>query len=252
MNTWVITNAIAAWLLVPGCLLLLGIFGLARVSRHPRSGKALLAISLAALWLLATPWVARALRQNIEPAFADPLAAAPAQAIIVLGGGQYHHAPEYGASTVNEASLARLRYAAHLQRQTGKPVLVSGGAPEGSPHTEATAMKAVLENEFRVPVAWMESASNNTLENARLSRALLTAQGINRVYLITHAWHMPRARRVFVQAGFEVVPALTYYATHFRSTALDFMPNAAALGDSSRVLHELLGMLWYRLKSIVN
>src|SRR5688572_5543152 len=136
MNMWVITNMIAAWLIAPGCLLLLGGWGLWRLRRHPRSGKALLMLSLALLWALSMPWVARTLLKTLEPERSDPLRALPAQAIVVLAGGQYHMAPEYGMDTVNEATLVRLRYAAHIHRQSGKPVLVSGGAPEGSPHTE--------------------------------------------------------------------------------------------------------------------
>jgi uncharacterized SAM-binding protein YcdF (DUF218 family) len=198
------------------------------------------------------PWMSRALLQTLESARDDPLRSAPAQAIVVLGGGQYHDAPEYADNTVNEATLARLRYAAFLQRKTGKPLLVSGGSPEGSRSSEAQVMKAVLENEFGTPVAWAETASNNTLENARASRVLLAPLGINRVYLVTHAWHMPRAQGVFAQAGFEVVPAPTGFSTNFRSTPLDFLPHANALRDSSRFFHEILGLLWYRIKSLTH
>ena len=55
-------------------------------------------------------------------------------------------------------------------------------------------MKQVLEREFQVPVTWVEETSRNTLENARGSFQVLGAAGIRRVYLVTHAWHMPRAR----------------------------------------------------------
>lgn len=249
MSTWVITNGIAAWLLPPGMLLLLAAWGLQRVRRQPRSGYALVSMALAALWALSTPWLARTLLNSIEPEPKDPRLAPAAAAIVVLGAGKYHAAPEYGADTVGEASLARVRYAAFLHRHTGKPILVSGGSPEGAALTEAQAMKAVLVNEFRIPVQWAEGGSNNTLENARASSALLQPLGIKRIYLVTHAWHMPRAQRVFTQAGFDVVPAPTLYATHFRTTLLDFMPRAHALRDSSHFVHEVIGAAWYRVKS---
>lgn len=243
-------NSIAAWVLPPGLLLLLAAWGLQRMRRRPRSGITLTSLSLAALWALSMPWVARALLNSIEPQAADPRLAPAAAAIVVLGAGKYHAAPEYGADTVGEGSLARVRYAAFLHRHTGKPILVSGGSPEGAALSEAQVMKAVLENEFRTPVQWTEAASNNTLENARASRALLEPLGINRIYLVTHAWHMPRAQRVFAQAGFDVVPAPTQYATHFRTTLLDFMPRAHALRDSSHFVHEIIGAVWYRVKSV--
>ena len=252
MSSWIITNTLAAWLIPPGSVLLLAGWGLLRMRKHPRSGKAVAALALAALWALSTPWISRTLLQALEPEPADPLRAPPAQAIVVLGGGKYHAAPEYGADTVSEATLVRLRYAALLHRQTGKPVLVSGGSPEGSPVSEAQAMKSVLENEFKTPVAWTEAASNNTLENARASRALLAPLGINRVYVVTHAWHMPRSQWIFTQAGFDVVPAPTKFTTSFGLTLRDFMPQADGLRDSSRFFHEIIGLAWYRLRSVLH
>ena len=48
MSIWIITNAIAAWLIPPGCLLLVAAWGLLCLRKHPRSAKVLLA--LAAAW----------------------------------------------------------------------------------------------------------------------------------------------------------------------------------------------------------
>jgi len=249
MMQWLVTNAVAAWLIPPGCLILLTAWGLMRMRKRPRSGKAMVALSLLALWILSMPWVGRSLLNTIEPKSVDPLRAPPAHAIVVLGGGKNHSAPEFGTDTVGESTLVRIRYAAHLHRATGKPILVSGGSPEGAPLSEAQVMKAALENDFRVTVAWMEHTSNNTLENARASFAILSAQGIKRIYLVTQAWHMPRARRVFEQAGFDVVPAPTAFKTGFRITVLDFLPHAYALRDSSIFFHEVIGIIWYRLRT---
>ncbi len=249
MSIWVITNAIAAWMLPPGCLLLLAAWGLLRMRKYPRSGKVFVTLALLLLWVFSTPWAGRKLLGLLESA-ADPLRAPPAQAIVVLGGGKYSAPPEYGSDTVNAATLMRLRYSAHLHRLTGKPLLVSGGSPEGSPVSEAQAMKAVLENEFRTPVKWIEDASANTQQNASSSFGLLRAQGITRIYLVTHAWHMPRAQRVFIEAGFTVVPAPTTFTTSYGVTLLDALPSAAALRLSSVFFHEVIGIVWYRLKSL--
>ncbi len=250
MSSWIITNTIAAWLMPPGCLLLLAAWGLLRMGKHPRSGKICLTLALLGLWVFSTPWAARGLLGTLEPAPADPLQAPPAQAIVVLGGGKYSAPPEYGGTdTVDSATLVRLRYAAHLYRLTGKPILVSGGNPDGSPISEAQAMKATLENEFKTPVMWTEGNSANTLENARASFDVLKAQGITRVYLVTHAWHMPRSQYVFAEAGFSVVPAPTAFSTIYRFTLLDCLPHAGALRLSSQFFHEVIGLVWYRLKS---
>lgn len=249
--SWYLTNLIAAFLLPPLNLMLAALIGLAVRRAHPRTGRALIAGSLLLLWICATPYFAGTAMKFLE-GVPHPVnaAAAPADAIVVLGGGTYFDAPEYGGTdTVSAPSLVRLRYAAKLQRETGKPLLVAGGAPAGNTVPEAALMQAVLENEFRVPVRWTEDTSANTYENARNSYAILHKAGIRRIYLVTHAWHMPRAARAFEAAGFEVVPAPTAYSTRRKTDFLSFMPNAESLEASRVFAHELIGNLWYRLKS---
>jgi len=247
--SWFFTNLISAFLLPPLNLLLIAAIGLWLWHKRPYVARVLLTTSFALLWLLSTPYFAEALLHGLEgePRIVDsrkPLA----DAIVVLGGGTYFHAPEYGADTVSHATLERLRFAAKLQRETGKPVLVTGGKPLGNDLSEAEQMKQVLEQEFRIKVQWAEGASDNTLENARLSRRLLDQAGISRIYLVTHAWHMPRAVQSFQAAGLQVIPAPTAYTTRYRTDLLAFVPSARALRDSSIFMHELIGMIWYQLK----
>ena len=248
---WLITNSIASALIPPGSLLLLAAVGALLSLRRPRAGRSLLALALIALYALSTPFVSNALLRSLEPAPRDPLAETDGQAIVVLGGGTYFSAPEYGRDTVSTATLARLRYAAHLYRALNKPVTVTGGSPKGNPVSEAELMKQALETDFRVPVRWVEKDSRNTLENARLSRSVLDTTGIRNIYLVTHAWHLPRARLAFENAGFKVIPAGTGYATHMEWTALDFLPNASALLDSSLFFHEVIGIGWYHLRILL-
>jgi uncharacterized SAM-binding protein YcdF (DUF218 family) len=248
--SWFITNLVSAFLLPPLNLLLVAALGLWLWHKRPLVARLLLTSVIVLLWLISTPYFAEALLHGLEgkPYVTDtkkPLA----DAIVVLGGGSYFHAPEYGADTVGKDTLERLRFAAKLHRETGKPVLVTGGAPLGNDNSEAEQMKQVLEQEFNVPVQWTEDASDNTLENAHLSRLLLNQKGITRVYLVTHAWHMPRAVLAFQAAGFQVVPAPTAYTTRYQTDLLTFVPNVYALRDSRIFMHELIGMLWYQLKS---
>ena len=248
--SWFVTNLVSAFLLPPLNLLLAALAGLFIARSHPRLGRALLAGSLALLWLCSTPYFAesalRLLERQIKPV---DVRTQSADAIVVLGGGSYFHAPEYGMDTVSEAALVRLRYAAKLQRETGKPILVTGGKPLGNNLSEARQMQAVLEHEFKVSVRWIEDASDNTLENARYSYQLLQKTGIKRIYLVTHAWHMPRSINAFQSAGFDVVPAPTAFTTRYQIDLLSFIPRAEALCDSKIYMHEIIGLLWYRLKS---
>jgi uncharacterized SAM-binding protein YcdF (DUF218 family) len=247
--SWFITNLVSAFLLPPLNLLLVAALGLWLWHKRPLIARLLVTSSVILLWLLSTPYFAEALLHELEgePYVTDtkkPLA----DAIVVLGGGTYFHAPEYGGDTVGKDTLERLRFAAKLHRETGKPILVTGGAPLGNGTSEAEQMKQVLVQEFNVPVQWAEGASDNTLENARLSRQVLKQAGISRIYLVTHAWHMPRAVQAFQTEGFQVVPAPTAYTTRYQTDLLAFVPNAYALRDSRIFMHELIGMLWYQLK----
>jgi len=248
--SWFITNLISVFLLPPLSLFVVAGIGLWLWHKRPFIARTLVTLSFVALWLLSTPYVADALMHSLEgePYVTDtqkPLA----DAIVVLGGGTYFHAPEYGGDTINHATLERLRFAAKLQRETGKPILVTGGKPRGNNISEGAQMRQVLEKEFNVPVKWVEGESDNTLENARLSKLTLKEAGITRIYLVTHAWHMPRSVQAFQNAGFQVVPAPTAYTTRYEITLLTFIPRADALLDSSWFFHEMIGMLWYQLKS---
>lgn len=248
--SWFFTNALAAFLLPPLNLLLIGAVGVMLWHKRPRLARILTTASLLLLWLCATPFVAEGLLHWLEgPRQALDWRSQPADAIVVLGGGTYFHAPEYGAETAGDYTMARLRYGAKLARETGKPILVSGGKPRHDAASEAQQMKAVLEHEFNVPVKWTEDGSRNTWENARYSYRLLSKVGIRRVYLVTHAWHMPRAAAAFREAGFEVVPAPTAYTTRYRTDLLAFLPNAQAMRDSQIFTHEVIGLLWYKLRS---
>jgi uncharacterized SAM-binding protein YcdF (DUF218 family) len=245
---WLISNAIGALFMPLGIVLIVLLVALLMAWRSPLQAWRPIVAAIVLLYALSTQFVADGLLYVLEPAPRDPAADASGQAIVVLGGGTYHRAPEYGGDTVKAGTLQRLRYAARLQRVLGKPVLATGGSPEGSLIAEAQLMKQVLQQDFQVPVQWIEQRSNNTLENGRLVYRLLKPAGIERVYLVTHAWHMPRARLAFERAGFAVIPAPTGFATRFELTILDFLPRAEALSDSTWFFHEILGIAWYYVR----
>lgn len=247
--TWFITNLIAALLLPPLNLLLLMAVGAMVIKRRPKLGRGLLVGGFALLWISSTPYFAEGAMHLLEDEVA-PLAKQSADAIVILGGGSYFQAPEYAhQDTVSNSTLPRVRYGAALYRATDKPILVTGGSPLGNNTSEAQQMRAVLEQEFHVPVRWMEDKSNNTLENARFSFKMLQQADIKRIYLVSHAWHLPRAIRVFQQAGFEVVPAPTAFTTRYRTDLFAFLPDSEAMQHSRIFAHEMIGLIWYSLKA---
>lgn len=249
---WLSTKFFSAFLLPPLNLLLLGIAGLFLLKLRPRLGKLLLGSTLALLYLLSTPYFAARALKLIEPtAMQEPIPQDKAQAIVVLGAGTYFQAPDYGSDTVNRLGLERLRYAARLYSATATPILVSGGKPQEGTTSEAAQMKSVLLNDFKVPVTWEEPASHTTFESAMASRSTLKTAGINRIYLVTHAWHMRRAVLAFEAAGFAVIPAPTGFTTLPPDSPDLYLPNPQGLLESYLFMHEVCGWLWYKLKILV-
>ena len=249
---------LAALILPPAGPILLALFGLwlmrarSQVERYPRSrrwqgaGLWLATLSLLGLLLLSLPVVGNALMAPLEPN--PPITAAQlqrAQAIVILGGGSYHAAPEYGGDTVGFITLERLRYGARLARASRLPLLVAGGAPSGG-RPEAEAMREALENDFGVKVRWVEAVSRDTAENASLSAPLLKAAGVTRVALVSHGWHLPRAAALFEKQGFAVTPAPTAFSTEVPSQFKNFLP--VGMTRSRIALNEYLGQLYNRLK----
>jgi uncharacterized SAM-binding protein YcdF (DUF218 family) len=245
--SWFATNfIISSFLLPPLNLLVLSIAGTLLLRRRPRLGRGLIALSLALLYVLSTPFCAERLLGMLERHAGPAKLERKAGAIVVLGGGTYYDAPEYGGDTVSILALERLRYGARLYRKTGKPLLVTGGSPDGG-IAEGTLMKETLEQDFGVPVRWAETASLTTHENAMFSARILRQSGVDTIYLVTQAWHMPRAQREFERAGLKVIPAGTGFTTHKEVRAMDFIPKAKDLLKSYYAMHEAIGLVWYLL-----
>lgn len=248
---WLITHLLAAFLLPPLNILVLGGIGLwlMRQRRRQRLGRGLVLAAGLLLWGLSTPYLADRLLDGLKPPY-QTLRPDQAEAIVILGGDSHRANLEYGGDTVGWLTLERLRYGAHLARRTALPVLVTGGDPAGGVPV-ARLMRAVLETEFGVPVRWVEDRSHNTRENARYTARILKAAGVGRVFLVSHAWHLKRALPEFERAGLVVVPAGIGYAGPQPVNVLDFVPSARALLDSHYALHEGIGLAWYRIRNLL-
>jgi uncharacterized SAM-binding protein YcdF (DUF218 family) len=215
--------------------------------RWPRLGRTLITTAILSLYLLATPWVSSMLLRSLQtfPALTAERLVQEAGAIVVLSGDYYRRAPEYGGDTVGGLTLERLRYGVRLFRDLHLPLLVSGGPLPGLDRALAVLMQETLSRDFQVPVRWLEAASQNTYENARFSAKILHEQGIHTVYLVTHSWHMPRAKAAFEACGIAAIPAPTRFTTIPTPELDDFLPFAGALNVSSHALYEWIGRLWY-------
>jgi uncharacterized SAM-binding protein YcdF (DUF218 family) len=245
-----LTKALGILLTPPGVVVILAALGLLLQRRWRYLGSALLWTSVAILLILSMPITGNALLGALEKSVvaltSDNIRAPSVDAIVVLGGGRDADQPQYDGDTVSSFTLERLRYAARLQRATNLPILVSGGTVFGERAPEAELMRQTLARDFQVPVTWIEDRSRNTLENAVYSGAILAAAGKKKVWLVTDAWHMPRALWAFHHADIGAVAAPTGFTRTGERTLLDFLPSSRGLYLSSLALHERLGLTWYR------
>ena len=238
--------AVAKQLLLPPLsLTILALAGLAFERRWPRAGRTMAITSLLAMYAMSTSIVAETLIRSIQEGNSTDRTG---QAIAVLSAGTLPVASDYGVTTADALTLERLRYAARLERQTRLPILVSGGKLKADEPPIADIMNQILVTEYASRPAWLERESYNTATNASYSAAILKQHGITRIYLVTHAWHMRRARLAFEHEGLTVLAAGTGQCPPLNGLELsDILPSIRAFNRSYYAMYELIGLAEYSL-----
>jgi uncharacterized SAM-binding protein YcdF (DUF218 family) len=252
---------LSALLLPPVPLLLLVLIGVRLIAWRRSVGWLLVLLSVLGLWFGATgaagEGLQRALLAPPPPLIGERLsefkrtAGKTPTAIVVLGGGRESSAPEYGVASLSPLSLERLRYGVWLGREVGAPVMFSGGmghsAQPGASEAEVAADIALRE--FQRPLRWTESRSRDTRENAQYTTSLLRDQGLRKLIVVTHGWHMARALRAFREAAarqgatWEVVAAPMGLAPRVERPALRWIPSSEGFLLVRAVLREKIG--WF-------
>ena len=224
--------------------------GISIPARFKYTRRVAILFGLFIYFTLATPFLSTRLITALQSQVQSNILSArikPA-VIVVLGGDLRHRSPDYGGDTVGTLSLERIRFGAKLHRQTALPIMTTGGKIGDSQKTVAAVMAEALKDSFKVPVKFVEENSRNTYENAQFSAELLNRNGINAVFLVTHAWHMPRALEAFRHAGLTAIPRGTGWVVPGPGLSVsDFIPNSGALRNTAYALHELVGRFWYHV-----
>jgi asparagine synthase (glutamine-hydrolysing) len=238
-----------------GLVLLLLLWGASRGSRWPGL------TALALLWVFATPLTAEGLWRWLERPYQRRSAAAvlrqarPA-AVVVLGTGRHPAPGPTRASEWIDADrfFAGIEAFGQLQRQ-GDParLIFTGGwwptQPDLPPEGDVLRQRAIA---IGVPAAAVVTTPRvrNTADEAQAIAAMLPPRST--VLLVTSAFHMPRARRLFERQGLTVLPfAVDFQATgawagHPLRDPLRYLPTADGLASSSRALREAIGRSIYR------
>jgi uncharacterized SAM-binding protein YcdF (DUF218 family) len=122
--------------------------------------------------------------------------------------------------------------------------------PNAIPEGELLAKRGVL---LGVPQSaiLLTAKVGNTADEALAARKLLGES--KKIILVTSAFHTRRALLLFEKAGFDVEPFRVDYRVDDTPdlTVLRFLPSVEALSNSDTALHELLGWLFYWLRSLL-
>jgi uncharacterized SAM-binding protein YcdF (DUF218 family) len=87
----------------------------------------------------------------------------------------------------------------------------------------------------------------NTDQEARSVKKLLNNN--NKIILVTSAFHMNRAKKVFEAADIKVLPfSVDYVITEKKTTFMDFIPNSTSFNSTNHFVREMIGRLYYNLK----
>ena len=237
----------------PSSLLILLLLSFVLRKRWPKVALTSFILGVAGLYIMSLPitveYAARALETEMPLTQAQwPSLNQQADAIVILGGGREVNDPAWQGDQPSLMAMQRLRYGARLAKATNLPVLVSGGLHFGQPPSEAQIMADSLAEDFDITARWLEGESRTTWENALYTAKILQAEGIQRVLLVTDAWHMPRSRWSYEQLGFSVTSASVGFLSGANSRPLNgWMPESKALWQNTALLNEAIGALLYRL-----
>lgn len=244
---FLIKKLFAAFLLPPG-IMVLALGGLAVYLRRraPRAAVFCAALALG-VWGVTSKAFSELLLRPLETAYSVP--AKPAgDVIILLCGGFMGGGKPYSASErLDTGTLERAAAAYKLHKDTGLPVLISGGAPF-SPEPESEAAAAWLrELGMHSKAILTEVRSRDTYENAAYSLKICGEKGFKKPLLLTSAYHMPRSVLLFKKSGAaDLAPFPVARKAGGPLYLRDWLPGGG-ITEVRLALKEYLGLAWYRL-----
>ena len=235
---------LALWFLLASVILL--------ILRLHRAAIVSLFLTIVVLTLSASPLSSALYRQHEDIYLPIPIVQSPiAGAIVVLGGDiGLPLAPRVNSEIGGNRVLHAFRL---YTAKKSKLIIISGGNvfPQVGVEPEAYYTSELLK-EWGIPsdAILIEGRSRNTYENAIETKKLLQARQIDKILLITSAFHMPRALATFRTADINAIPSPSSYSivNYSRPPILEWMPSLGNLGRMQAVIHEKLGILVYKYR----
>lgn len=232
--------------------ILLFIIGLVLLYKN-KLVKAKIILSLSMIWLLLISYspLVNAILYKYETAY-PTLHIAPKEVkyIYVLGGGHHTDKSLPITSQVNEPSSVRLNEGIRLYHQLHEnpTLIVSGysGLFDPTPHAFmqeklALALGVKQERLHLLPTP------RDTQEEAIAAKKFI---GDKPFIVVTSASHMKRALKFFKSEGLNPIPAPTNHLARVKHPNYAGFFSISTLNKAKIVWHEILGLLWQKVKGI--
>ena len=134
------------------------------------------------------------------------------------------------------------------EKKAPKLILTRGKLPWSVGIPEGEYLKDIsIKNGISKSNILLTENAQNTEQEAKAIKKLLNEN--DRIILVTSAFHMPRAKKVFEAANIRIIPfAVDFNRSTKKTTLMDFIPNAQSLSVTSFFVREMIGRLYYSLK----
>ena len=215
--------------------------------------KKLIYIPIGVLYILSTPIFSNNFMKLVEGSeYRKPISSIDsADAIVVLSG--MWEINEVGDSTYIEWGDPDRFFGGIALFKAGKAkklVFTGGKMPwDKAKKTEGEALKEyAISNGIPSEKIFVTKDLENTADEAVAVKELISPS--KRIILVTSAYHMYRAKKLFEKHGFIVIP----YKVDFKSgrneemTIIDFLPSAEYLKNTEIGFREIAGRLFYIVK----
>ena len=221
-----------------------------------KNKKKVIYIAIGVLYILSTPIFSNNFFKLVEGSghndYRKPISAIDsADAIVVLSG--MLEINEVGDSTYIEWGDPDRFFGGIALFKAGKSprlVFTGGKMPwDNAKKTEGEVLKEyAISNGIPSEKIFITKDVENTADEAVAVKELISPN--KRIILVTSAFHMYRAKRLFEKQGFEVIPYKVDYKSERNKeiTIIDFLPNSNYLKNTETGLREIIGRILYTIK----
>jgi uncharacterized SAM-binding protein YcdF (DUF218 family) len=215
-----------------------------------KNKKKIIYITLGVLYVISTPLFSNKFFKLVEGnEYRKPISAIDsAEAIVVLSG--MLEINEFGDNTYVEWGDPDRFFGGIALFKAGKAkklVFTGGKMPwDKTKKTEGEILKEyAISNGIPSEKIFVTKDVENTADEAVAVNELISP--IKRIILVTSAFHMYRAKRLFEKEGFVVIPYMVDYKAvgNNEIIMMDYLPNAVSLKLTETGFREIIGRLFY-------